>query len=205
MFSNEPRRRPVGLLWHTRLGLRLGPGVRGIHIQAWNSASFANRPYKVLLANGSIIQADLTQNADLFRSLKGGGSNFGIITKFRVEASDLQDVDTMSMAYRWQDLPKVMQAAAHFNDVARSDPGAAVILSIGIESTGHPPPITAFMTHPSNILDSPPLQELLAVDSQSYYHQRLTLTQLSEKLDLDNPAGFRYYLWTPQTAPNPTR
>lgn len=42
--------------------------------------------YEVVLANGTIIQANTSLNADLFKALKGGGSNFGIVTRFDVEA-----------------------------------------------------------------------------------------------------------------------
>ncbi|KAK5997456.1 FAD-dependent monooxygenase CTB5 [Cladobotryum mycophilum] len=37
---------------------------------------------QVVLANGSIVNANATSNPDLFRALKGGQSNFGIVTRF---------------------------------------------------------------------------------------------------------------------------
>ncbi|KAL1599868.1 hypothetical protein SLS60_007673 [Paraconiothyrium brasiliense] len=42
--------------------------------------------YELVLANGTIIQANAQENADLFKALKGGGPNFGIVTRFDVEA-----------------------------------------------------------------------------------------------------------------------
>ncbi|RYP26190.1 hypothetical protein DL767_008142 [Monosporascus sp. MG133] len=38
--------------------------------------------YEVVLANGSIVRATNTTNANLWKALKGGGSNFGIVTEF---------------------------------------------------------------------------------------------------------------------------
>ncbi|KZL65020.1 fad binding domain-containing protein [Colletotrichum incanum] len=38
--------------------------------------------YEVVLADGSILQANDTENEDLFRVLKGGGNNFCIVTRF---------------------------------------------------------------------------------------------------------------------------
>ncbi|QKX64236.1 uncharacterized protein TRUGW13939_11409 [Talaromyces rugulosus] len=44
--------------------------------------------YEVVLINGSIINANSTANSDLWRALKGGGSNFGIVTRYDMEALD---------------------------------------------------------------------------------------------------------------------
>jgi hypothetical protein len=41
--------------------------------------------YEVVLANGSVINANSETHADLWRTLKGGGSNFGIVTRFDME------------------------------------------------------------------------------------------------------------------------
>lgn len=42
--------------------------------------------YEVVLANGTIINANSTHNSDLWKALKGGASNFGIVTRFDMEA-----------------------------------------------------------------------------------------------------------------------
>lgn len=38
--------------------------------------------YEVVLASGKTVTVSPTQNTDLFWALKGGSSNFGIVTKF---------------------------------------------------------------------------------------------------------------------------
>ncbi|KAF2730743.1 FAD-binding domain-containing protein [Polyplosphaeria fusca] len=50
--------------------------------------------YEVVLANGSITTANLTQNPDLYKALKGGGLNFGIVTRF-----DVQTLPAVDLAY----------------------------------------------------------------------------------------------------------
>ncbi len=40
--------------------------------------------YEVVLASGLIVYATKDQNSDLFWALKGGSSNFGIVTRFDV-------------------------------------------------------------------------------------------------------------------------
>ncbi|KAL4737915.1 hypothetical protein BDV11DRAFT_190645 [Aspergillus similis] len=40
--------------------------------------------YEVVLADSSIVHANATENSDLFWALKGGGTNYGIVTNFRM-------------------------------------------------------------------------------------------------------------------------
>jgi len=42
--------------------------------------------YEVVLTNGTIINANEKRNRDLWLALKGGGSNFGIVTRYDMEA-----------------------------------------------------------------------------------------------------------------------
>lgn len=42
--------------------------------------------FEVVLASGEVISVDKSTNTDLFVALKGGSSNFGIVTRFDLEA-----------------------------------------------------------------------------------------------------------------------
>lgn len=48
--------------------------------------------YEVVLSNGSIIDANVNEHHNLFRALKGGGSNFGIVTHFDMQAMPATDL-----------------------------------------------------------------------------------------------------------------
>ncbi|KAH8892205.1 FAD-binding domain-containing protein [Thozetella sp. PMI_491] len=50
--------------------------------------------YEVVLASGQIVNANSTSNHDLFRALKGGNNNFGVVTRF-----DLQVFEHDQMVY----------------------------------------------------------------------------------------------------------
>ena len=50
--------------------------------------------YEVMLANGSIVDANADSNPTLWRTLKGDSLNFGIVTRF-----DLQDMPAVDLAY----------------------------------------------------------------------------------------------------------
>ncbi|KAK0642631.1 putative FAD-linked oxidoreductase [Lasiodiplodia hormozganensis] len=50
--------------------------------------------YEVVLANGTIVNANATSHPDLFWALKGGNNNFGVVTHY-----DLHTVDTEGAMY----------------------------------------------------------------------------------------------------------
>jgi FAD/FMN-containing dehydrogenase len=71
-----------------------GVGVGGFFLGGGESFFSGNQGFgcdsvvnfEVVLANGTIVNANSTANADLWLALRGGGSNFGIVTRFDVEA-----------------------------------------------------------------------------------------------------------------------
>ncbi|KAI1465215.1 FAD binding domain-containing protein [Daldinia caldariorum] len=48
--------------------------------------------FEVVLANGTVINANSTANSDLWRALKGGSSNYGIVTRYDIEAFPTRDL-----------------------------------------------------------------------------------------------------------------
>lgn len=48
--------------------------------------------YEVVLANGTIVTANQSTNSDLWKALKGGGSKFGIVTKYTFQTFALESV-----------------------------------------------------------------------------------------------------------------
>lgn len=65
-------------------GLLLNGGVSFYNAQyGWACDNVIN--YEVVLPDGKIVQANSATNSDLFLALKGGSSNFGIVTKFTLK------------------------------------------------------------------------------------------------------------------------
>ncbi|KAF2764142.1 FAD-binding domain-containing protein [Teratosphaeria nubilosa] len=65
-------------------GLLLGGGINYFGSQiGWSCSAVVN--YEIVLANSTIVCANKTTNPDLFWALKGGGNNFGIVTRFDVK------------------------------------------------------------------------------------------------------------------------
>ncbi|RSL75914.1 hypothetical protein CEP51_010443 [Fusarium floridanum] len=67
---------------HVGVGGLLVSGGASYHTQLWGLSCDNVVNYEVVLADGSIVEANAKHNQDLFKALKGGGSNLGIVTRF---------------------------------------------------------------------------------------------------------------------------
>lgn len=72
--------------------------------------------YEVVLTNGTIVNANATKNRDLWLALKGGGSNFGVVTRYDMEA-----LPNTKLAYRLRtmnvtEISRISNALVEFTD-----------------------------------------------------------------------------------------
>ena len=108
-------------------GYMLGGGLSFMS-QQYGWAANSVLEFELVVANGTVVTASETKNPDLFRALKGGGNNFGIVTSFTVQAYQQGDVygGVMYFAHSKKNTAKLLKAVQDFvkyND----DDRAAVI------------------------------------------------------------------------------
>jgi FAD/FMN-containing dehydrogenase len=88
-------------------GLTLGGGIgylcRGYGLSCDNLASA-----EVVLADGSVVTADEEQHADLFWALRGGGGNFGVVTRFTFRLHQVDTVYGGPMFFELADAPALL-------------------------------------------------------------------------------------------------
>jgi FAD/FMN-containing dehydrogenase len=73
---------------------------------------------KVVLANGTLANISATSHPDLYRALKGGGNNFGVVTRYELKTFPQGNMSVNTFSYGVSQVGAVFDA---FNDVA-ADP-----------------------------------------------------------------------------------
>ncbi|TVY29461.1 putative FAD-linked oxidoreductase [Lachnellula hyalina] len=114
-------------------GLLLGGGLSFLSAQyGLGCDNVVN--YEVVLANSTIVNANEHRNTDLFWALKGGGNQFGIVTKFTLKTYPIGTDGQVWAGTRIYDATKlsaVLNATQHFIEY-NDDPKAAVIVTLDI-------------------------------------------------------------------------
>lgn len=87
-------------------GLLLGGGISFYGNQVGFSADTVIS-YEVVLADGTIVSATAHEEQDLFWALKGGSSNFGIVTQFEMETIPSKQVWAGILTYAEENIGEV--------------------------------------------------------------------------------------------------
>ncbi|GAP92497.1 putative FAD binding domain-containing protein [Rosellinia necatrix] len=91
--------------------------------------------YDVVLGNGTQVVANATSNPDLFWALKGGGSNFGIVTKFTMKAYSIPLVSTTIQTFNESGAEDFITATVNLAENNPPDIAAGCVLSITYNAT----------------------------------------------------------------------
>ncbi|KAI0341015.1 FAD binding domain protein [Trametopsis cervina] len=111
-----------GTVNHTGVGgLTVGGGYgwltskHGLTVDCLRSA-------EVILANGDIVQTSETENSDLFWAIRGGGSNFGPVTRFTFQGfPQRRNVYAGLLLFSLEQLPQLVGAINKFLDKATEE------------------------------------------------------------------------------------
>jgi FAD/FMN-containing dehydrogenase len=94
-------------------GLLLGGGINYFSSKyGWAANTVSN--FEVVLANGTIVNANAQTNPDLFWALKGGSSNFGIVTRFDVRTFPVTSVYGGTTFYKPKYVDEYLDAIAAY-------------------------------------------------------------------------------------------
>ncbi|KAF9882285.1 FAD binding domain-containing protein [Colletotrichum karsti] len=93
----------------------------------WTDAYQEVVNYEIVLADGSIVQANVDENSDLFRVLKGGGNNFGIVTRFDLVTFPSNEIWDARLVCAKESTPDVVAALADFIGNLEAHPDAHIL------------------------------------------------------------------------------
>ncbi|KAI0794172.1 FAD binding domain-containing protein [Fomes fomentarius] len=84
--------------------------------------------FELVLANGTITTASNSTNSGLFKALKGGGANFGIVTSYTLVAHPIGQVWGGNLVFEGEQSPQILRALQNFTQYY-PDEKAGVILT----------------------------------------------------------------------------
>ncbi|KAF2102206.1 FAD-binding domain-containing protein [Rhizodiscina lignyota] len=112
-------------------GLVLGGGWSSILSPQYGLACDNVLNFEVVLSSGAVVNVNATSNPDLFRALKGGASNFGIVTRFDLAVIKL---GSFSGGQIFADLSKRQEIFRFAENYMKADdytPQASMIMNLG--------------------------------------------------------------------------
>lgn len=83
--------------------------------------------FELVIGNGSIINVNATSNSDLFVGLKGGGNNFGIVTRYDLDAFPFDKMWGGIMVYPTSTSKAQIEFFTNFTNHVADDPKANFI------------------------------------------------------------------------------
>lgn len=117
-------------------GLTLGGGI-GIMVRKYGLAVDQLVGAEVVTADGRVLQANKSENAELFWALRGGGGNFGVVTYLDFAAHSLGDVYFGPIAYKLDDLGGLLRG---WRDATRESPREVTTTLVVMPGFGDTPP-----------------------------------------------------------------
>ncbi|KAF2803591.1 FAD-binding domain-containing protein [Mytilinidion resinicola] len=173
-------------------------GVAGLAIGGGNSFYAARKglvcdniaQYEVVLASGEIIYANNKTNTDLFRALKGGTGNFGIVTRLDLETFQGQDLWGGVVTYPNSTTDAQIEAFVNFgNNIVNDQYGSAIVIWQYTTQNAATILINAYeYTKPQAW--PPAFDEFKAIPNRTSDSMRFTnMTDLT--IELEQAAGYR--------------
>jgi hypothetical protein len=172
-------------------GLTLGGGISYFSPRyGWTCDTVTN--FQVVLADGTIVDANSECNTDLFQSLKGGNNNFGIVTRI--------DFITFEQGLIWaatvyNDLTLVDSVIEEFvkiNSPSAYDEYASLIVSFGYSQARGLSVISSNLEYTNPVENPPVYSGLLSLPSLRSTSQLTSATSLAFATEALQPKGARY-------------
>ena len=189
-------------------GLTLGGGFGYLSRRfGWTSDNV--RSMDVVTADGKLVRASQTENADLFWGLRGGGGNFGIVTNFEYDLHPVgREIIGGAVAWRADDAAGVLDL---FREITAEAPAELTCVAVlrkappapWLSKDVHGQPIVALFVCDSGPLDAAEkrVAPIKAFGSPvGDVLQRRTYVSQQSLLDATQPQGRRYY-WKSEYLP----
>jgi len=126
----------IGRYEKVGLGLSVGAGI-SYRVNEVGLAIDNVRNYEIVLADGSVVNANASSHPDLFRALKGGNNNFGVVTQVTLNTFETEGaIYGGVMTYPESSLPEISDVIYDYHvRQAVEDPLTHVLPQYGYNGT----------------------------------------------------------------------
>ncbi|KAF2789654.1 FAD-binding domain-containing protein [Melanomma pulvis-pyrius CBS 109.77] len=115
-------------------GYVLGGGLSFLSAQyGWAANNIVE--FEVVLANATIVTASSTSNPDLYKALKGGGNNYGIVTAYTMVAHPQGQIWGGNLVFTADKAPQMLAAVRNFTE-NYPDEKAGIIMTAEMTALG---------------------------------------------------------------------
>lgn len=164
--------------------------------------------FEVVLADGSVVDANEGENADLWKALKGGSGNFGLVTRYDMYAIEFKDSDKPEiwgglLGFDYAQTVPVIGAFINFTDNVGTDPATSSIMGWGYNPAAGGFSIRCVLDNVDNVAYPAALDGFLAIDGQASNSLRSgTMSNITSELIRDYRT---YTIWFTGTYKNDAR
>ena len=174
---------------------------------------------QVVLADGCIVNANSSENPDLWYALKGGSNNFGVVTRFdfktfaqgKLWGGSIMYLLPLShqtpvltrYSYPITTLPEQLSAFVNFTSSKNYDPHASLINSFGYEPAAGEMFVSNSIVYTAPEAYPPAFEEYTSITPQLLSTMRISnLSDFALELNEGTPYGFRQIFYTGTYANN---
>ncbi|KAI1803370.1 FAD-binding domain-containing protein [Daldinia bambusicola] len=162
-------------------GFLIGGGLSFFNSsKGWSCDTIVN--YEVVLADGSIVQANKTTNPDLYLALKGGSFNFGIVTRFDMESMESKNIWCGMAVYPKTSNNEIIDAYIDFTNNLADNPDDYAFLYAYRPALEEDYTISINLSDMNGVANPKPLQKFLDISNPISNKDDFKVKTLYEKL-----------------------
>lgn len=125
--------------------------------------------FEIVLADGHIVNANEKENSDLWKSLKGGSGNFGVITRFDLYTIEFEDPSKPEIwggivGFNYTETEPVIDAFVSFTNNVENDVYSSSIMGWGYNPAAGGFSIRCVLDNVANEANPPAFDGYLSID-----------------------------------------
>ena len=149
--------------------------------------------FEVVTASGTVIIASPTIHTDLYWALRGGGNNFGIVTRFNLETIPQGLIWGGTRLHAGPQFPALLDAFYNLGVNSTQDPAAAQVLSFVYINNARF--ASSLLQYARPVADAAIFEEYMSIPTIEDDTTIRTLANQTLQLNLSNPHGLREIYW----------